>query len=87
MNKDELVKEVAKRTGLTQAVTRKCLDGLLEVISETLKKEEEVRLVGFGTFRVIKRKERRGRDPRSRKEIIIPAKKVVRFSPGKNLEL
>lgn len=87
MNKEELVREVAKKTELTQGVVKKCLDGLIDVITESVKKGEEIRIVGFGTFRVVTRKERKGKNPRSGEEITIPAKKVVKFSPGKKLEL
>lgn len=87
MNKEQLVKEVARKTELPQATVRKCLDGIIEVVSDAVKKGEEVKILGFGTFRVVTRKERKGVDPRTKKEIVIPAKKIVKFNPGKELRL
>lgn len=87
MNKEELVKATSQEAGLTQAVARKCIDAVFKVIANTLKKGEEVRLVGFGTFKVKERKEKKGRNPRTKEEIVIPAKKVVKFIPGKDLSL
>ncbi|MEM5855031.1 MAG: HU family DNA-binding protein [Candidatus Aenigmatarchaeota archaeon] len=87
MNKEQLVKEVARKTELPQATVRKCLDGIIEVVSNAVKKGEEVKILGFGTFRVVTRKERKGVDPRTKKEIVIPAKKIVKFNPGKELKL
>ncbi|MEM5800996.1 MAG: HU family DNA-binding protein, partial [Candidatus Aenigmatarchaeota archaeon] len=52
MNKEELIKATSQEAGLTQAVARKCIDAVFKVITNTLKRGEEVRLVGFGTFRV-----------------------------------
>lgn len=87
MNKEQLVKEVARKTELSQATVRKCLDGIIEVVSDAVKKGEEVKILGFGTFKVVTRKERKGIDPRTKKEIVIPAKKIVKFNPGKELRL
>jgi len=88
MNKAELVKAIAKKAEVTQAVAEKCLNAFIDVVAETLKdKEEEIRLIGFGTFKVVKRAERKGKNPRTGETIKIPAKKVVKFVPGKDLEL
>jgi len=88
MNKAELVKAIAQKAQVTQAVAEKCLNAFIEVVTETLKgKKEEVRLVGFGTFRVVKRAERKGKNPRTGETITIPAREVVKFVPGKELEI
>lgn len=87
MTKEELVKAIASKAEVKQAVAKKCLDAFLDTVKETLKKGEDVRLIGFGTFKVVTRKERKGRNPRTKEEITIPAKKVVRFYRGKDLEL
>jgi len=88
MNKAELIKAIAKKAEVTQAVAEKCLNAFIDVITETLKdKKEEVKLVGFGTFKVVKRAARKGKNPRTGETIEIPAKEVVKFSPGKELEL
>jgi len=85
MNKAELVEEVADQTGLTRKTSREAVDGIISAITDCLAREEKVTLVGFGTFRVMERKARRGVNPRTRESIEIPAKKVPKFKPGKGL--
>ena len=85
MNKAELVEEVANQTGLTKKVSREAVDVIISAITDSLVREERVTLVGFGTFRVVERKARRGVNPRTREAIQIPAKKVPKFVPGKSL--
>ena len=87
MNKEELVKAIAEKAGTTKIVAEKCLNAFMETVEEVLKKDGEVRLIGFGTFRVVQRKEKKGKNPRTKEDIIIPAKKVVKFQPGKKLEI
>ena len=87
MTKEELVSEIAKRAGLRKTDAKKALDAMMEAVEAELKEGREVRLVGFGTWKVIKRAERKGVNPRTREKITIPAKKVVKFVPGKKLEL
>jgi len=85
MNKAELVKELPDQTGLTKKVSREAVDAITSVISDCLARREKVTLVGFGTFQLIRRKERTGRNPQTREEIQIPAKTVPKFVPGKGL--
>ena len=85
MNKAELIEEVVGKTGLTKKDVGLVVDALMEAISNTLEKGEKVTLVGFGTFQTIQKKSRRGRNPQTGEEIQIPAKKVPKFVPGKNL--
>jgi len=86
MNKAELVEEVASQTGLTKKTCRETIDAVTSTITGSLAKGEKVTLVGFGTFKVRKRKARRGRNPQTGKEIQIPAKEVPKFESGKNLK-
>jgi DNA-binding protein HU-beta len=86
MNRKEFVKAVAKRAGITKREAAAAINAIFEVIKETLKKGEEVRFTGFGTFKVITRRERRGRNPRTGEKIVIPAIRVVRFYPGAKLK-
>jgi len=86
MNKAELVSRMAALSGLTKANAEKALNAFIEAVTEALKKEDKVTLVGFGTFMVAKRAARKGRNPRTGQEIKIPARKVVKFKPGSNLE-
>jgi len=85
MNKEELVAEVAKTT-CTKAEAGKAVDAFFEAVKKALKKGNRVVLVGFGTFSVVKRRARKGRNPQSGKEITIPAKKVPKFAAGKALK-
>lgn len=81
MNKGELVAEVAKKTGLTKKDAVCAVDATLDAIKKNVKKS--VTLIGFGTFKVVKRKARTGRNPRTGEKIKIPAKNVVKFKAGK----
>jgi nucleoid DNA-binding protein len=85
MNKAELVEEVANQTGLTKKTSREAVDAVTSAITDCLARGEKVTLVGFGSFKVRKRKSRRGRNPQTGKEIQIPAKEVPKFEAGKNL--
>jgi len=85
MNKADLVEEVASQTGLAKKTSRRAVDAIISAITDSLAREEKVALVGFGTFQVMGRKERRGRNPQTGENIQIPAKKVPKFVPGKSL--
>jgi len=85
MNKGELVGEVAGKAGLTKKDANNVIDAMTSAITDSLVREEKVTLVGFGTFQVMKKKARRGRNPQTGEEIQIPAKKVAKFKPGKSL--
>lgn len=86
MNKNDLIAEVADTTGLTKADATKAVDGVLDIIASSLKKGDEVRLVGFGTFAVAKRAASEGRNPRTGEKINIPASKRPKFTAGKALK-
>jgi DNA-binding protein HU-beta len=85
MNKGELVSEVAKVLE-NKKQAQEAVDCVFQTIIKTLKKKEAVALVGFGTFKVDKRKARKGRNPQTGEEIKIKAKKVPKFVPGKALK-
>lgn len=87
MTKLELVARAAEKAGVTKKEAEKVLNAVLSTIEEAVRAGEEVRIVGFGSFQVVKRAERKGINPKTKEEIVIPAKKVVRFKPGKKLEL
>jgi len=86
VNKNELVAEVADSTGLSKADSGKAVDAVFDVITAQLKKDGEVRLVGFGTFSVAARAASEGRNPRTGDKISIPASKQPKFKPGKGLK-
>jgi DNA-binding protein HU-beta len=87
MNKQELVNHVsAKVEGLTKSKTSEVIDAVVESISEALASGERVTLVGFGTFQTAGRQERKGRNPKTGAEILIPSKTVAKFKPGTSLQ-
>jgi DNA-binding protein HU-beta len=83
MTKAELIEKIAYNTKLTKEDASKVLDVTLKVIKATLKKDQKVMLIGFGTFSVSKRKARNGRNPRTGDVISIPARKTPKFTAGK----
>ena len=85
MNKGELIDAMAKST-CSKAEAAKALDAGLNAIKGSLKKGNPVTLIGFGTFKVSKRKARTGRNPQTGKAIKIPAKKVPVFKAGAALK-
>ena len=85
MNKADLVEKIADQTGLTKKTSREAVDVIISAITDSLSREEKVTLVGFGTFQVMERKARKGRNPQTRETINIPAKNVPKFRPGKGL--
>jgi DNA-binding protein HU-beta len=85
MNKGELIEAVAKDVGISKATAGKVLDSAINAVTKSLSKGDRVALVGFGTFSVSTRKARTGRNPRTGKEIRIPATKVAKFKAGNKL--
>jgi len=85
MNKGDLINEVAKVIS-TKKEAQEAVDCFLSSITKALKKGDTVTLVGFGTFKVTKRKARKGRNPQTGEEIEIKASKAPKFTPGKSLK-
>lgn len=85
MNKNELIAEVADKTDLTKAKAAETIDAFISVVSKSLSKGEEIRLVGFGTFTVVHRKATEGRNPRTGAVIKIAAANKAKFKAGKAL--
>ena len=85
MNKGDLINEVAQVVN-TKKAAQEAVDCVLSSITKALKKGEDVTLTGFGTFKVVKRKARKGRNPFTGEEIKIKATKAPKFSPGKALK-
>lgn len=86
MNKTELVKAVAAGAQLSQAQAKAAVDATLDAIANSLKKDETVSLLGFGTFAVNERPAHEGINPRTKEKIQIAAKKVVKFKAGAQLQ-
>jgi DNA-binding protein HU-beta len=85
MTKAELIAKVAKDSKITKAAAGRALDSAIDGITKALKKGDKVTLVGFGTFSVVRRKAREGRNPQTGKPIMIKAKRVAKFKAGSGL--
>ena len=85
MNKNDLIGVVADGASITKAQAGEAVDAVFEAITTSLKKGDEVRLVGFGTFTVAHRAASEGRNPRTGQKIKIAASKQAKFRPGKGL--
>ncbi len=86
MNKSELISAVAETSELTKKDAEKAVNAFVSVVSEALAEGDKVQLVGFGTFEVRERAERKGRNPQTKEEITIPASKAPVFKAGKALK-
>jgi len=86
LNKTDLVTAVAEKTELAKKDAEKAVNAIFASIEEALAKGDKVQLVGFGTFEVKERKERTGRNPQTKEQIVIPASKVPGFKAGKSLK-
>ncbi len=86
MNKQDLVASVAEASGLGTRDAARAVDAVIEAITASLKRGEEVRLVGFGSFVVTQRKASTGRNPRTREPMEIKASAVPKFRVGKALK-
>lgn len=86
MNKKELVEAIAKKTGISKKDTKAIVSAFEEVVIETIAAGGEVKLLGFGTFKVVDRSARKGRNLSTGEAIDIPATKGVKFAPGTELK-
>lgn len=87
MNKNGLIAEVSVRSGASKAEAGRVIDGLMEVVRESVARGERVSLVGFGTFERRRRNERIARNPRDPETpIVVPARDVPWFTPGKEFK-
>lgn len=86
MNKSEMIDAIATAADLPKAAASRALDAVIDSITQTLKNNEQVTLVGFGTFAVKERAARTGRNPKTGEAIEIKASKQPSFKPGKALK-
>jgi DNA-binding protein HU-beta len=87
VNKEELVKAIAQKSGLTQKVSEEALNAFIEVVQETVKADQKVGAVGFGSFELRDRAARTCINPRTREKMTVPARKVAAFKAGKGFQL
>jgi DNA-binding protein HU-beta len=85
MNKQELCAQIAKTNKVSKTAAMNMLDTTFNAIETSLKKGQEVRLVGFGSWKKVRRKARPGRNPQTGKKLTIPARNVAKFNMGQHL--
>ena len=86
MNKQEIVAKIAKDTGITKVTAAAAVESLIDGITRSLKKGNTVSFVGFGTFKTASRKARTARNPQTGADMLLPKRRVPRFSAGKALK-
>lgn len=86
MTKADLVDKIAAKSGLTKVAAEKALNAFLAAMKDELLAEGKLNLTGFGTFSVVTRQARKGRNPRTGAVITIPASNVVKFKAGRKLK-
>jgi len=86
MNQGDLIEKVANKASISKAEAERAINAVKEAITDSLRKNTKVTLVGFGTFAVSHRKARRGHNPHTSEGIRIPSTKGIRFSAGKQLK-
>ena len=85
MNKADLIDKMASEANISKAAAEKALGAFTDGVKDALRKSENVTLIGFGTYSVVERKARTGRNPQTGQELRIPAKKIIKFKAGKGL--
>lgn len=87
MNKKDLTSKVAKQTGLTLSDAAKCIDAVFQTIKEDIVTGNPTTIKGFGSFSISSRAQRRGVNPSTKRPIVIPARRVMKFRPSKSIEI
>lgn len=85
MNKNDLIESIAHSAQITKIAAERGLNGLLSTLSAAMQEGKRVTLVGFGSFSVVDRAPRIGRNPKTGETVPIPSRRVVKFRPGKEL--
>jgi DNA-binding protein HU-beta len=87
MNKSDLVESIAQSAQITKNAAERGLNGLLSTLSVAMQEGKRVTLSGFGSFSVVDRAPRTGRNPKTGEKVPIPQRRVVKFRPGKELSV
>jgi DNA-binding protein HU-beta len=82
MNKSELIEALVKETDMSKAAAGRALNALVDIITKTVAKKQDMQLIGFGTFKATKRAARKGKNPRTGEPLKIAAATVPKFSAG-----
>jgi len=86
MKKTDIISRMAEREGITKAQAEKAMDGFLDAVKDGLQDGGRVAFMGFGTFLVVERKARQGRNPKTGEVIQIPESRAVKFTPSEKLK-
>jgi DNA-binding protein HU-beta/integration host factor subunit beta len=86
VTKKDMAKAIAEEMGLTQIQAKEIIQRVFDGITETLLNEGRIELRNFGVFEVKQRKPRKARNPRTGEKVKVPAKRVVTFKPGREME-
>jgi integration host factor subunit beta len=86
MTKKEMVRAIAEEMNLAQVIVQEIVQRVFDGITETLEAERRIELRNFGVFEVKQRKPRKARNPRTGEKVMVPAKLVVTFKPGREME-
>lgn len=85
MNKGDLIESIARSANISKAAAERGLLGMLETMTDAMEEGERVNLVGFGSFSVVNRAPRLGRNPKTGEQIVIPPRRGIKFNPGRAL--
>ncbi len=85
MKKDDLIESIARSAKISKVAAERGLRGLLQTMKDAIEEGERVNLVGFGSFSIVDRAARMGRNPQTGQQITIPSRRRIRFTPGKSL--
>jgi DNA-binding protein HU-beta len=86
MNKAEMIEIVARQAEISKSAAERSIDAMVAAVKSSLRKGQEVNLVGFGSFYVVERAARSGRNPRTGEKVPIAAARIPKFRPGKGLK-
>jgi len=86
MTKADVIARIASQTGLTKTDVREVVEGFLDSVKFSLKKDDPLEIRGFGTFQLVSRAPRKARNPRTGDEVLIPERKQPVFKPSKELK-
>ena len=86
LGKNDLVDYIADDCGFTKMAAAHAIESFVDCVTKALSEGDSVSIIGFGKFEAVKREARTGRNPATGKEMSIPAKRVPKFTPGKNLK-
>ena len=85
MNKNDLIQSIASSAQISRTAAERGLNGLLTTMSAAMKEGQRITLIGFGSFSVVERAPRTGRNPKTGESVPIPPRRAVKFRPGKEL--